>query len=115
MRSTLATMWLIQIMPVFCASGTFRRTRTHSRSKKNDVLLRNAREHFLANSRNNKFYEIRTEGMFHDIPSTIDRCWRKAAASGNVRSWEDFVAKVESCNDLNFWRELEARRDCRFV
>jgi hypothetical protein len=76
MRSTLATMWLIQIMPVFCASGTFRRTRTHSRSKKNDVLLRNAREHFLANSRNNKFYEIRTEGMFHDIPSTIDRCWR---------------------------------------
>jgi hypothetical protein len=23
----------------------------------------------------------------------------------------DSVAKVESCNGLNFWRELEARRD----
>jgi hypothetical protein len=32
-------------------------------------------------------------------------------ASPDVRFWADTVAKVESCNGLNFWRELEARRD----
>ncbi len=30
-------------------------------------------------------------------------------AQGPVRA--DTVAKVESCNGLNFWREPEARRD----
>src|SRR5215207_7039356 len=30
------------------------------------------------------------------------------AYTENVRSPRDIVAKVESCNGLNFWRELEA-------
>jgi hypothetical protein len=38
-----------------------------------------------------------------------------AVATGRCPLWVDIVEKVESCNGPNFWRELEAHPDRRFV
>ena len=38
-----------------------------------------------------------------------------ARLAAGVRLVADSVAKVESCNATNFWRELEAQTDGRFV